>query len=157
MTRMTTCLWFDTEAEEAAQLYTSIFGGTISDTQRYGENGPAAAGSVMMVSFEVAGMPFVALNGGPMHAGFTEAISVQVHCETQGEVDDYWARLTEGGEEGQCGWLKDRYGLSWQIIPDQLGTYLGDPDPGRAGRAMQAMLGMKKIDVAELERAAAGS
>jgi predicted 3-demethylubiquinone-9 3-methyltransferase (glyoxalase superfamily) len=156
MTSMTICLWFDTEAEEAAQLYTSIFGGTVTDTQRYGEAGPGEPGSVMTVSFEAAGMSFVGLNGGPAHAQFTEAISVQVHCESQELVDEYWARLTEGGEEGPCGWLKDQFGLSWQIIPDRLTELLGDPNPERSSRAMQAMFAMTKIDVPALEKAAAG-
>ncbi len=156
MTSMTICLWFDTEAEEAAQLYTSIFGGTVTDTQHYGEAGPGEPGSVMTVAFEAAGMPFVALNGGPAHAHFTEAVSVQVHCESQELVDEYWARLTDGGEESRCGWLKDRFGLSWQIIPNRLMELLGDPDPERSSRAMQAMLGMRKIDIPAMEKAAAG-
>jgi len=156
MTSMTICLWFDTEAEQAAQLYTSIFGGTITHTQRYGEEGPGEPGSIMTVSFEAAGMSFAGLNGGPGHSSFTEAISVQVYCETQDLVDEYWARLTDGGEEDACGWLKDRFGLSWQIIPTRLMELISDPDPERSSRAMQAMLGMTKIDIAALEEAAAG-
>ncbi len=156
MTSMTICLWFDTEAEQAAKLYTSIFGGSVTGTQRYGKAGPGEPGSVMTVSFEAAGMPFVGLNGGPAHAQFTEAVSVQVHCESQDLVDEYWARLTDGGEEGQCGWLKDRFGFSWQIVPNRLIELLGDPDPQRSSRAMQAMLGMSKIDIPALEKAAGG-
>ncbi len=156
MTSMTICLWFDTEAEQAAQLYTSIFGGTITHTQRHGEAGPGEPGSVMTVSFEAAGMSFVGLNGGPAHSSFTEAISVQVYCETQELVDEYWARLTDGGEEDACGWLKDRFRLSWQIIPTRLMELISDPDPERSSRATQAMLGMTKIDIAALETAAAG-
>ena len=122
---------------------------------RYGEAGPGPAGSAMTVEFELAGQEFLALNGGP-HFRFNEAISLLVNCETQDEVDELWTKLTEGGEPSRCGWLKDRYGLSWQIIPTALPELLADPDPARAGRAMQAMLGMQKIEIAELRRAADG-
>jgi predicted 3-demethylubiquinone-9 3-methyltransferase (glyoxalase superfamily) len=149
------CLWFDTEGEEAAELYTSLFPNSrIIDVARYGEAGPRPAGSVMTVSFELDGQEFLALNGGPEYK-FTEAVSFQVFCEDQDEVDRYWDALSEGGEPGPCGWLKDRFGLSWQIVPTRLTELLRDPDPGRAQRAMQAMLGMRKLEIAELERAAA--
>ena len=148
-------LWFDTEAEQAAELYTSLFeDAEITDISRYGEGGPGPAGSAMTVSFALNGLPFVALNGGREH-GFTDAVSMQVHCETQQEVDRLWEALTDGGEEGRCGWCKDRFGLSWQVVPTALGSLLQDPDPGRAQRAMTAMLTMSKLDVDAL-RAAAG-
>jgi predicted 3-demethylubiquinone-9 3-methyltransferase (glyoxalase superfamily) len=156
MQKIVTFLWFDNQAEEAAEFYTSIFANSkITDVQRYGEGGPGPAGTTMAVTFELEGQQFIALNGGP-HFRFTEAISLFVNCTSQEEVDRLWARLTEGGEESQCGWLKDRYGLSWQIIPTALGELLGDPDPGRSQRAMQAMLSMKKIEIAQLEKAAKG-
>jgi predicted 3-demethylubiquinone-9 3-methyltransferase (glyoxalase superfamily) len=156
MQKITTYLWFDNQAEEAAQFYTTLFGDSrIVDVQRYSEGGPGPAGSAMMVTFELAGQRFLALNGGPQFK-FTEAISLYVECEDQKEVDDLWARLTEGGEESQCGWLKDKWGLSWQIIPRRLAELLSDPDPARAQRAMQAMLGMQKIDIQALEDAANG-
>ncbi len=152
--KITPCLWFDTQAEDAARFYTGIFDNSrIVDISRYGEAGPRPAGTVMTVNFELAGQPFVALNGGPEFT-FDEAISFQVSCESQAEVDDLWAKLTEGGEESQCGWLKDKFGLSWQIIPKALFQLLGDPDPGRSQRAMQAMLGMRKLDIDEMQRAA---
>jgi len=155
MQQMTTCLWFDTEGEEAARLYTSVFPNSkLGKVTRFGSAGPRPEGSVMTVSFELDGREFVALNGGPEYT-FTEAISFQVFCETQDEVDDYWTKLSEGGEEGPCGWLKDRFGVSWQIIPKALPRLLEDPDAGKSQRVMQAMLGMKKIEIAELERAAA--
>ena len=154
MQKITPCLWFDTQAEEAATFYTSIFKNSrIREVARYGEAGPGPEGSVMTVSFELDGQEFVALNGGPEFT-FNEAISFQVSCETQDEVDEFWSRLSEGGEEGPCGWLKDRYGVSWQIIPTRLTELLSDPDPERSQRAMGAMLGMKKIDIATLEKAA---
>ncbi|MFI7636794.1 VOC family protein [Nonomuraea sp. NPDC049400] len=156
MQKITTYLWFDNQAEEAAAFYTSLFKDSrILDVQRYGEGGPGPAGTAMVVTFELAGQGFVALNGGPQFK-FTEAISLYVDCDSQEEVDELWAKLTEGGEESQCGWLKDKYGLSWQIIPHRLQELLTDPDPGRAQRAMQAMLGMRKIDVQGLEAAADG-
>ncbi|HEX5903530.1 MAG TPA: VOC family protein [Actinomycetota bacterium] len=156
-------LWFDKEAEEAATLYVDLFKsrpGTpageskVIEVNRYTEGGPGEPGTAMVVSFELDGEEFTALNGGPQF-NFTEAVSFLVRCESQDEVDYFWNALTaDGGEESQCGWLKDRFGLSWQIIPNRLMELLGDPDPGRSQRAMQAMLQMQKIDVAELERAA---
>jgi predicted 3-demethylubiquinone-9 3-methyltransferase (glyoxalase superfamily) len=155
MQTLTPCLWFDTEGEEAANLYTSIFPNSkILEISRYGSAGPRPEGTVMTVAFELDGQRFVALNGGPEFT-FNEAISFQVTCETQEEVDAYWSRLSEGGEEGPCGWLKDRYGLSWQIVPSALPRLLSDPEPEKSQRVMAAMLKMKKIDVGELERAAA--
>jgi predicted 3-demethylubiquinone-9 3-methyltransferase (glyoxalase superfamily) len=157
MTNITPCLWFDTEGEEAAEFYTSIFPNSrITHVARYGEAGPRAAGTAMTVSFELDGKQFVALNGGPEFS-FSEAISFQVDCRSQEEVDDYWSRLSAGGEEGPCGWLKDRYGLSWQIIPSRLTELLADPDPETSQRVMAAMLQMKKIEIAQLEQAAAGA
>ena len=154
MTTLTPCLWFDTEGEEAATFYTSVFKNSrILSVNRYGEAGPRPAGTVMTVRFELDGQEFLALNGGPEFP-FTEAISFQVPCADQEEVDEYWERLSEGGEEGPCGWLKDRFGLSWQIVPTVLPELLDDPDPGRAQRAMAAMLTMGKIDIAALHRAA---
>ena len=148
-------LWFDTQGEEAAEFYTSIFENSrIVDVARYGEAGPRAAGTVMTVSFELDGQKFVALNGGPEFT-FNEAISLQVACRSQEEVDAYWSRLTDGGEEGPCGWLKDRFGVSWQIIPTRLTELLEDPDPETSQRVMRAMLTMRKIDIAALEEAAA--
>ncbi|HEX2275309.1 MAG TPA: VOC family protein [Acidimicrobiales bacterium] len=156
MGTITPCLWFDTEAEEAAAFYTSVFPNSrVLHVARYGKAGPRPEGMVMTVNFELDGQEFVALNGGPEFT-FNEAVSFQVACQTQDDVDRYWARLTEGGEEGPCGWLKDRYGVSWQIIPNRLLELVEDPDADRAQRAMTAMLGMKKIDVAALEQAAAG-
>jgi predicted 3-demethylubiquinone-9 3-methyltransferase (glyoxalase superfamily) len=156
MQKITTYLWFDHQAEEAAAFYTSLFDDSrILDVQRYGEAGPGPAGTAMVVTFELAGQRFFALNGGP-EFGFTEAISLFVDCSSQEEVDELWARLTEGGKESHCGWLTDRYGLSWQIIPQALQELLSDPDPARAQRAMKAMLGMQKIDIKGLEDAARG-
>jgi predicted 3-demethylubiquinone-9 3-methyltransferase (glyoxalase superfamily) len=155
MPRMTTCLWFDTEGEDAANFYTSVFPNSrITDVSRYGEAGPREAGSVMTVNFELDGQPFVALNGGPDFT-FNEAISFQIDCKGQDEVDHYWQALSEGGEEGPCGWLKDKFGVSWQVIPAALPRLLGDPDEEKAQRVMAAMLKMKKLEVDELERAAA--
>jgi len=156
MQKITPWLWFDTEAEDAAALYTSVFPNSkVVDVTRYGEAGPRQAGMVMTVEFELDGQMFVALNGSPEFT-FSEAVSFQVSCETQEEVDWYWRKLTEdGGEEGQCGWLKDRFGLSWQIVPDVLPKLLEDPDPERSQRVMSAMLEMKKLDIDELEQAAA--
>jgi predicted 3-demethylubiquinone-9 3-methyltransferase (glyoxalase superfamily) len=157
MQKITPFLWFDDQAEEAAQLYTSLFDNSkIGNIARYGEAGPGEPGSVMTVQFELDGQKFVGLNGGPAHQ-FTEAVSFVVNCETQDEVDDLWAKLSDGGEEGACGWLKDRFGLSWQIVPTALPLLLTDPDRDKANRAMQAMMGMKKIEIAELERAAEGA
>ena len=157
MKAITPCLWFDTEGEEAATFYTSVFHDSmIVDVARYGDAGPRPAGTVMTVEFELNGQPFLALNGGPEHRGFSESLSFQVFCESQDEVDHYWSALSDGGEEGPCGWLKDRWGLSWQIVPSRLGELLCDPDPERAQRAMAAMLKMSKLDIAALEQAAAG-
>ena len=154
MQKITPCLWFDTEGEEAANLYTSVFPNSkILDVSRYGDAGPRPAGSVMTVSFELDGQEFVALNGGPEYK-FSEAVSFQISCDSQEEVDEYWAKLTEGGEEGPCGWLKDRFGLSWQVVPTALPELLNDPDPARAQRVMQAMFKMTKIDIAALREAA---
>ncbi len=150
MQKITPFLWFDDQAEEAVRHYMSVFDDSrIVETQRYGEAGPGKAGTVMTIAFELAGQQFIALNGGP-HFTFNEAVSLSVDCATQEEVDTLWARLGEGGEEGQCGWLKDRYGLWWQINPRRLTELLGDPDPVRAGRVMKAMLQMKKIDIQAL-------
>ena len=153
MQKITPCLWFDGQADEAASFYVSLFKNSgISSVSRFGEGAPGPAGSVMTVNFQIEGQELIALNGGP-HFNFTEAISLFVNCETQEEVDELWAKLTEGGEEGQCGWLKDRYGLSWQIVPTALGQMLGDPDPEKSQRVMQAMLQMRKLDIAGLRRA----
>jgi predicted 3-demethylubiquinone-9 3-methyltransferase (glyoxalase superfamily) len=155
MNEITPCLWFDTEGEEAANLYTSVLPNSkILDIARYGSSGPRPEGTVMTVSFELNGQKFLALNGGPEYT-FSEAISFQVSCKNQDEVDVFWNKLSEGGEEGPCGWLKDRFGVSWQIVPTVLPKLLGDPDPQKSQRVMAAMLKMKKIDIGELERAAA--
>jgi len=157
MPEIVTCLWFDGQAEQAAQLYTSVFpNSSIGDVARYGPGSPGPEGEAMTVEFTLDGTAFVGLNGGPQYR-FTEAISFQVPCRDQAEVDHYWDRLGEGGEEGRCGWLKDRFGVSWQVIPDALRRLLADPDPQRAQRAMQAMLGMQRLVVADLESAAAGA
>lgn len=154
---ITPFLWFDSQAEEAAQFYVSIFPNSrIVKVVRYGAAGPGPAGSAMTVAFELDGLSFVALNGGP-HFKFTEAISFVVNCETQDEIDFYWDKLSAGGGEVQCGWLKDRFGLSWQVVPPALAELLGDPDPQKSTRVMQAMLGMKKLDLAALRRAYEGS
>ena len=154
MPRITPNLWFDTEGEEAARFYASVFPNSrITNVSHYGEAGPRAAGSVLAVQFVLDGQEFTAINGGP-NFKFTEAISLSIDCADQDEVDHYWSKLSEGGSEGPCGWLKDRYGLSWQVIPAALPKLLSDPDRDRAQRAMQAMLGMQKIDVAALYAAA---
>jgi predicted 3-demethylubiquinone-9 3-methyltransferase (glyoxalase superfamily) len=154
MNEITPCLWFDTEGEEAASFYTSVFPNSrIVDVTRYGAAGPRPEGTVMTVSFELDGRKFVALNGGPNYT-FSEAISFQVSCQDQEEVDAFWSKLSEGGEEGPCGWLKDRYGVSWQIVPTALPELLADPDPERSQRVMRAMLEMKKIEIDALEKAA---
>ena len=154
MPKINPCLWFDTEAEAAAQLYVSIFPNSkILDVSRYGEAGPREAGTVMVVNFELDGQRFMGLNGGPQYQ-FSEAISFEVPCADQGEVDHYWNALSEGGKEGPCGWLKDRFGVSWQIVPTMLDELIASPDPERSQRAMKAMLGMGKLDIAELQRAA---
>jgi predicted 3-demethylubiquinone-9 3-methyltransferase (glyoxalase superfamily) len=157
MAKLTPCLWFDNEGEEAAKLYTSIFPNSkIVKVTRYGSAGPRPEGTVMTVDFELDGQPFVALNGGPQFS-FSEAISFQISCKDQDEVDSYWSELTEGGKEGPCGWLKDRFGLSWQVIPTALSELLNDPDKEKAQRVMAAMLEMHKIEIDELERAAAAA
>lgn len=154
--KIKTFLWFDGNAEEAAKHYTSIFKNSkILSTARYGEAGPGPKGSVMTVAFELEGQEFLALNGRPRFK-FTEAISLLVTCDSQREIDELWGRLSAGGEEGQCGWLKDKFGLSWQIVPSRLPELLQDRDAARSGRVMQAMLQMRKMDVARLERAHAG-
>ncbi|MCA1655293.1 MAG: VOC family protein [Pseudonocardiaceae bacterium] len=154
MPKTVPCLWFDGQAEQAAAHYTAIFPDSkVLGVIRYGPGMPGPEGSVMTVSFSLDGQQFVGLNGGPQFT-FTEAISFQVLCADQDEVDYYWGRLSEGGEEGPCGWLKDRFGVSWQVVPTVLLELVDDPDPGRAQRATQAMLGMGKIEVAELLRAA---
>lgn len=157
MQKITACLWFDNQAEEAAKFYTSVFRNSkIGKIARYGDAGPGPKGSVMTVSFEIDGQEFLGLNGGPMFK-FTPATSFIVNCTSQKEVDDYWARLLEGGGvENQCGWLQDRFGLSWQIVPTRLSELLSDPDPAKSQRVMAAMLKMVKLDIAELERAAKG-
>ena len=155
MQTLTPCLWFDTQGEEAANLYTSIFPNSrITHVSHYGEAGPRDAGTVLTVEFELDGQAFTALNGGPQFT-FSEAISFQVSCADQDEVDRYWSALTDGGEEGPCGWLKDRFGLSWQIVPRRLVELLEDPDREKSQRVMAAMLKMGKLEIAELERAAA--
>jgi predicted 3-demethylubiquinone-9 3-methyltransferase (glyoxalase superfamily) len=158
MTSITPCLWFDGQAEEAADLYVSIFPDSrIDKVTRTPSDYPAGkAGQVITVEFTLAGRPFLGLNGGPEFK-FSEAVSFSISCEDQAEVDRYWEALTAGGgEPGPCGWCKDRFGLSWQVVPKALPRLLSDPDRARAARAMQAMMKMKKLDVAELERAAAG-
>ena len=155
MQKITPCLWFDTEGEDAARFYTSMFPNSkIRHVARYGSAGPRPEGTVMTVSFELDGQEFVALNGGPDFT-FNEAISFQVDCKDQEEVDRFWSKLSEGGEEGPCGWLKDRFGVSWQIVPTVLPELLSDPDREKSQRVMQAMLNMKKIEIGELEKAAA--
>ncbi len=157
MNEITPCLWFDTEGEDAANFYTSVFPNSkIVDISRYGSAGPRPEGTVMTVDFELNGLTFVALNGGP-DLTFNEAISFQVSCKDQDEVDMFWDKLSEGGEQGPCGWLKDKFGVSWQVIPTALPRLLGDPDREKSQRVMQAMLQMKKIEIDELERAAAAA
>ncbi len=156
MPEITPFLWFDTQAEEAAKFYVGIFPRSkIVSVARYGEAGPGPKGSVMTVAFELDGKRFTALNGGPQFK-FTEAISFVVDCKTQKDVDRYWAKLSKGGEEGPCGWLKDKYGLSWQIVPTALGELLSDPDPAKSKRVMEAMLKMRKLDIGVLKNAYEG-
>jgi len=151
--KIATFLWFDANAEEAAKHYVSIFKNSkILSVTRYGDAGPGPKGSVMTVNFQLEGQEFIALNGGP-HFKFTEAISLLVNCDTQREVDELWSKLSAGGEESQCGWLKDKYGLSWQIIPTALFELMQDRDPGKSKRVMEAMLQMKKIDIGLLKKA----
>ena len=152
----TTCLWFDGQAEEAVNYYTSIFTNSrLGRVGRYTEAGPGPAGTVLAVEFELNGQKFVALNGGPQFT-FNEAISFQIHCKDQDEVDYYWSKLSAGGEEGPCGWLKDRYGVSWQVIPTVLIDLIGDPNPEKAKRATEAMLAMTRFDITTLQKAHAG-
>ncbi len=157
MQKIVTFLTYDNQAEEAVNLYTSVFpNARITSTRRYGEAGPGEPGAVMTMSFELEGQAFIALNGGPSFT-FCQGISLFVNCETQKEVDELWERLTaDGGREDACGWLTDKFGVSWQIVPRQLGEFLGDPDPEKAGRVMEAMLKMRKIEIAELEAAYEG-
>ncbi|MGW7072442.1 VOC family protein [Streptomyces sp. NPDC054855] len=154
MPRITPTLWFDTQGEDAARFYVQVFPNSkITNVAHYGDAGPRPAGTVMTVDFELDGLPYLALNGGPQFT-FNEAVSFTIECADQDEVDHYWTKLSEGGEEGPCGWLKDKFGLSWQVVPAALGELVSDPDEARAQRAMAAMLGMKKIDVAALYAAA---
>jgi predicted 3-demethylubiquinone-9 3-methyltransferase (glyoxalase superfamily) len=153
--KLVTCLWFDTQGEDAANFYTALFPNSkLGNISRYGSAGPRPEGTVMTVGFELMGQEFVALNGGPEFT-FNEAVSFQVLCDSQDEVDRYWETLSEGGEQGPCGWLRDRFGVSWQVVPTALPRLLGDPDPEKSQRVMQAMMGMKKLEIDELERAAA--
>ncbi|ROV68891.1 MULTISPECIES: VOC family protein [Streptomyces] len=154
MQKITPCLWFDGQAKEAAEHYVAIFGGDsrIGDITYYGDEAPGRKGSVLTVGFRLAGQDYMGLNGGPQFP-FTEAISLSVDCADQTEVDRFWYALSEGGEEGRCGWLKDKFGVSWQIVPNELPHLLADPDPAKAGRAMKAMLGMTKLDVQALRDA----
>jgi predicted 3-demethylubiquinone-9 3-methyltransferase (glyoxalase superfamily) len=154
MPRITPNLWFDTEAEEAAEFYVSVFPNSkITNVSHYGDAGPREAGMVLTVAFVLDGQEYIAINGGPQFT-FDEAISLLINCADQEEVDYYWAKLTEGGEESQCGWLKDKYGLSWQVVPGGMEEMLTDPNPARGQAAMKAMLDMKKIDLAALKAAA---
>jgi len=154
MNRITPCLWFDNNAEEAVNFYCSVFKNSkVLNMSRYPEVGPGKPGSVLTASFEIDGQPLTALNGGPQFT-FTEAISLMVMCDTQQEIDDYWAKLTaNGGKESQCGWLKDKYGLSWQIVPRILPQLMQDKDPAKRNRVMKALLKMVKLDIAGLQRA----
>jgi predicted 3-demethylubiquinone-9 3-methyltransferase (glyoxalase superfamily) len=157
MQKITPFLWFDNQAEEAAKFYTSIFKNSkMGRVARYGDAGPGPKGSVMTAAFQIEGQEFIALNGGPIFT-FTEAISFVVDCKTQEEVDELWQKLTAGGSESQCGWLKDKFGLSWQIVPTALSEMLGDKDPEKSKRVMQAMLQMKKIDIKKLKQAYDGA
>lgn len=156
MQKITPFLWFDDNAEEAVQFYTSIFKNSrITSVTRYGDEGRGEPGKVMVIPFEIAGQAFLALNGGPQFK-FTEAVSFVVNCESQDEIDYYWEKLTAGGQEVQCGWLKDKFGLSWQIVPTLLSKLMQDASPEQSGRVMQAVLGMIKIDMQALQRAYEG-
>ncbi|MFD9814377.1 VOC family protein [Streptomyces sp. NPDC059080] len=156
MPKITPNLWFDTQGKDAAEFYVSVFPHSrITQVSYYGEAGPRPAGTVLTVDFELDGQPYTAINGGPEFT-FDEAISLLINCADQAEVDYYWDTLGKGGRTGPCGWLKDRYGLSWQVVPDALGELMSDPDPARAQRALQAMLGMQKLDVDALRAAADG-
>src|SRR5262245_26710718 len=156
--KITTYLWFNGNAEQAVELYTSIFPSSrVTSVARWGEGGPGAQGTVMNIAFELEGQPFIALNGGPQFP-FTPAISLFISCESQVEVDAYWSKfLVAGGKPTACGWLEDKFGLSWQIVPTALVELMSDPDPKRSGRVTQALMGMQKIDVAALQRAHAGA
>lgn len=156
MQKITTFLWFDNNAEEAVNFYVSVFKNSkINKVSRYGDAGPGLKGSVMVMNFQLEGQEFTALNGGPVFK-FTPAISLSVDCITQEEVDEFWNRLSAGGRTDQCGWLQDKYGLSWQIVPRALGELMADKDPVKANRVMQAMLKMTKLDIKKLEEAYAG-
>jgi len=156
MKRITPCLWFDGNAEEAANLYVSIFkNAKITEISRYGDAGPLPKGTVLTVAFELDGQPFTALNGGPQYK-FTEAVSFQIYCDTQEEVDHYWDKLVAGGSEQPCGWLKDKFGLSWQVVPNRLIELIQSPDAAKSQHVMEAMFKMKKIDIATIEAAARG-
>jgi len=151
--KITPFLWFDNQAEEAMNHYVSIFkDAEVLGVSRYGEAGPGPVGTVMTASFKLNGLEFTALNGGPLFK-FNESVSFVIDCKTQDEVDHFWDKLSEGGETSQCGWLKDKFGLSWQVVPSILGELLGDKDPEKSGRVMQAMLQMTKIDIAKLQEA----
>lgn len=155
MQKITPCLWFDTQAEDAANFYVSVFKNSkITEISRYGDAGPRPKGMVLTVAFELDGQPFTALNGGPQFK-FSEAVSFQISCETQDEIDHYWNRLVEGGAESMCGWLKDKFGLSWQVVPKRLIELITSSDAAKAKRVTEAMFKMKKIDIATLDRAAA--
>jgi predicted 3-demethylubiquinone-9 3-methyltransferase (glyoxalase superfamily) len=152
---ITPCLWFDTEAEDAARMYTSVFPNSrITSISRYGEAGPREAGMVMVVAFELDGRPFTALNGGPQYT-FSEAVSFQVMCDDQEQIDHFWDALGDGGEPGPCGWIRDRFGVSWQVVPRRLTELLSQSDPETSQRVMQCMMGMGKLVIVELEEAAA--
>ncbi|MCZ4102763.1 VOC family protein [Streptomyces sp. So13.3] len=154
MPRITPNLWFDTEGKEAAEFYVSVFPNSeITSITHYNDAGPRPAGTVLTVAFVLDGQEYIAINGGPEFT-FTEAVSLMINCADQKEIDHYWSKLSEGGEEGPCGWLKDQYGLSWQVVPAGMDELLNDADPGRAQRAMSAVLGMKKLDVAAIYAAA---
>ena len=156
MQRITPFLWFDANAEEAVNFYTSVFKNSkIGDIARYGDAGPGPKGSVMLINFELDGQKFMALNGGP-NFKFTEAISLLINCKDQDEVDYYWEKLTDGGNEVECGWLKDRFGLSWQVVPTIMFELMADKDPAKRERVMKAMLQMVKMDAGALKRAAEG-
>jgi predicted 3-demethylubiquinone-9 3-methyltransferase (glyoxalase superfamily) len=156
MNLISPCLWFDDDLEEAMEFYTKIFpNSSITNVSRYGDAGPGEPGTVMAGEWLLDGQPFRGINGGPVHAGFTETVSFSVSCANQSEVDYFWDNLVAGGEPGPCAWLKDKFGLSWQIVPTRLYELLSDPDPARANAAMESMLGMQKIVIADLEAAAA--
>jgi predicted 3-demethylubiquinone-9 3-methyltransferase (glyoxalase superfamily) len=151
--KITPFLWYDTQAEEAAKFYTGIFKNSkITSTSRYGEGAPMPAGTVLTVSFELDGQKFMAMNAGPQFP-FTEAISFMINCDTQDEIDYFWEKLTEGGKEVQCGWLKDKYGLSWQVVPSMMGELMSGKEPGKSSRVMQALMKMVKLDIETLKNA----